>query len=69
MWVQFTNPRSLQLVNSLKIQWNHLAYKDTFCCSEYGGQMSSHLILCFTKLFYHSYFWFGLIHNKQQQNV
>ncbi len=46
MWVQFTSPHSLdhwihyffigphslQLVNSLKIQWNHLAYKDTFCC-------------------------------------
>jgi hypothetical protein len=47
MWVQFTSPRSLgqwihcffigprslQLMNSFKIQWNHLAYKDTFCCS------------------------------------
>jgi hypothetical protein len=21
-------------MNSLNIQWNHLAYKDTFCCSE-----------------------------------
>jgi hypothetical protein len=20
-------------MNSLKIQWNHLVYKDTFCCS------------------------------------
>jgi hypothetical protein len=29
MWVQFT-----RLVNLLKIQWNHLAYKDTFCCSD-----------------------------------
>jgi len=49
MWAQFTSPcsldqwihcfptspRSLQLVNSLKIQWNHLAYRDTFCCSSY----------------------------------
>jgi hypothetical protein len=48
MWVQFTSPRSLdqwirrflttscslQLVNSFIIQWNHLAYKDTFCCNE-----------------------------------
>ncbi len=47
MWVQFTNPYSLdqwihyfftspcslQLVNSLKIQWNHLKYMDTFCWS------------------------------------
>jgi hypothetical protein len=47
MWVQFTSPcsldqwihcffiglRSLQPVNSFKIQWNHLVYKDTFCCS------------------------------------
>jgi hypothetical protein len=24
---------SLWLVNSLKIQWNHLAHRDTFCCS------------------------------------
>jgi hypothetical protein len=48
MWVQFTspcsldwwihcffiNPHSLQPINSFKIQWSHLAYKDTFCCSE-----------------------------------
>jgi hypothetical protein len=48
MWVQFTNPcsltqwihyfvygpRSLQPVNSFKIQWNHLVYKDSFCCNE-----------------------------------
>jgi hypothetical protein len=48
MWVQFVGPHSLddwihcflsspysrQLVNSLKIQWNHLAFRDTFCCSE-----------------------------------
>jgi len=47
MWVQFinicsldqwthyffTSPHSIQPINSLKIQWNHLAYKDTFCCS------------------------------------
>ncbi len=50
MWVQFTNPCSLdqwihyffigphsfQLVNSLKIQWNHLAYRDTFYCSDFS---------------------------------
>jgi hypothetical protein len=44
MWVQFISPHSLdqwihyfptkscslQIVNSLKIQWNHLAHKDTF---------------------------------------
>jgi hypothetical protein len=32
-WIHcfFISPRSLQLVNSLKIQWNHLVYKDTFC--------------------------------------
>jgi hypothetical protein len=48
MWVQFTSPHSLdqwihcffssphslQPVNSLKIQWNHLVYRDTFCCNE-----------------------------------
>ncbi len=34
MWVQFTSPHSLQSVNSLKIKWNHLAYRDTFCCSD-----------------------------------
>ncbi len=48
MWVQFigphsldqlihcffTIPHSLQLMNSLKIQWNHLVYRDTFCCSD-----------------------------------
>jgi hypothetical protein len=47
MWVQFISPcsldywihyffigpRSLQLAKSLKIQWNHLAYKGIFCCS------------------------------------
>jgi hypothetical protein len=48
MWVQFMSPYSLDLwihyffigsyslqqqVNSLKIQWNHFVYKDTFCCS------------------------------------
>jgi hypothetical protein len=34
-WIHyfFTGPRSLQLVNSFKIQWNHLAYRDTFCCN------------------------------------
>jgi hypothetical protein len=34
-WIHcFVNsPHSLQLVNSFKIQWNHLAYRDTFCCS------------------------------------
>jgi hypothetical protein len=48
MWVQFINPHSLdqwihcffiihcslQVINSFKIQWNHLAYMDTCCCSE-----------------------------------
>jgi hypothetical protein len=48
MWVQFISPRSLdqwihcffislrslQPVNSFTIQWNHLVYMDTFCCSE-----------------------------------
>ncbi len=48
MWVQFTNPHSLtqwihyfstsphllKLMKSLKIYWNHLAYKDIFCCNE-----------------------------------
>jgi hypothetical protein len=48
MWVQFINPHSLnqwihysptsprllRLMNSLKIYWNHLAYKDTICYSE-----------------------------------
>jgi hypothetical protein len=48
MWVQFTSPHSLGQwihyfpirshslwpMNSLNIQWNHLAYKDTFCYSE-----------------------------------
>jgi hypothetical protein len=35
-WIHyfFIGPRSLQLVNSLKIQWNHLMYNNTFCCSE-----------------------------------
>jgi hypothetical protein len=47
MWMQFSSPRSLdqwihcfftgpcslQPMNSLKIQWNHLAYGDTFCYS------------------------------------
>jgi hypothetical protein len=28
-WSPFTKP-----VNSLKFHWNHLAYKDTFCCCE-----------------------------------
>jgi hypothetical protein len=34
-WIHyfFTSPRSLQLVNSLKIQWNHLVYRDNFYCS------------------------------------
>jgi hypothetical protein len=34
-WIHcfFASPSSLQPVNSLKIQWNHLTYKDTFCCS------------------------------------
>jgi hypothetical protein len=50
MWVEFTSPCSLnqwihyffisphplQLVNSLKIQWNHLACKGTFCCNEHN---------------------------------
>ncbi len=49
MWVQFSNPyspnqwihcfftgpHSLQPVNSFKIQWNCLVYKDTFCYSVY----------------------------------
>jgi hypothetical protein len=49
MWVQFANPYSLdqwihffftspcspQPMNSFKIQWNHLAYRDTFCCSAF----------------------------------
>jgi hypothetical protein len=52
MWVQFTSPRSLdqwihyffigprslQPVNSFKIQWNHLVYMDTFCCSVFSFQ-------------------------------
>jgi hypothetical protein len=52
-WVQFTSPRSqdqwihcfftspcsLQIMNSLKIQWNHLAYMDTFCCSAYDWRL------------------------------
>ncbi len=35
-WIHwfFVGPCSLQLVNSLKIQWNHLAYKDAFCCND-----------------------------------
>jgi len=47
MWVQFISPHfvnhwihyilirscSLGPVNSLKIQWNHLAYRKAFCCS------------------------------------
>jgi hypothetical protein len=47
MWVQFTSPcslgqwihcfpsrsHSLWPMNSFNIQWNHLAYRDTFCCS------------------------------------
>jgi hypothetical protein len=51
MWVKFTNPyslnywihcipirfHSLQPMNSFKIQWNHLAYKVTFCCNDYKG--------------------------------
>ncbi len=35
-WIHcfFTGPYSLQPMNSLKIQWNHLAYMDTFCCND-----------------------------------
>ncbi len=41
-WIHcfFTGPHSLQPVNSLKTQWNHLAYRDTFCCSEWNGMES-----------------------------
>ncbi len=36
-WIHYIPIRShsLRLMNSLKIQWNHLAYKDTFCWSEF----------------------------------
>jgi hypothetical protein len=51
MWVQFispcsldqqihyffTGPHSLQPMNSLKIQWNHLAYTKIFICSDEFG--------------------------------
>jgi hypothetical protein len=35
-WIHyfFISPHSLQLINSFKIQWNQLAYMDTFCCIE-----------------------------------
>ncbi len=60
IWVQFTSPHSLdrwihclfigpcslQPMNSLKIQWNHLTYRDTVCCSEWWqtwlGNISEH---------------------------
>jgi hypothetical protein len=31
-WLHPTKSYSLWLVNSLKIQWNHFTYKDTFSC-------------------------------------
>jgi hypothetical protein len=55
MWVQFTsphsieewicyfftNPHSLQLMNWLKIQWNHLVYQNTFCCNAVNTNVTS----------------------------
>ncbi len=59
MWVQFISPRSLnqwihcffigpcslQPMNSLKIQWNQLAYRDTFCCSDCSRSCSTFNIM------------------------
>jgi hypothetical protein len=40
-WIHyfFTGLCSLQPVNSLKIQWNHWAYRDTFCCSNLNSKI------------------------------
>jgi hypothetical protein len=62
-WIHyfFTSPRSLQLMNSLKIQWNHLAYMDTFCCSAF----MAYLFYTFFNIYiiiFHCFFLFFLFY-------
>jgi len=88
MWVQFTSPYSLdqwihyfftgpgslQPVNSLKIRWNHLTYKDTFSCNNLNSKIW--LVTChflysshFVHLHYHLFgpWWCDFSHLSQSR--